>query len=272
MKVLFVGATGLIGRQVIPDLTNNYSLQLLAHTEGEVAGLPVHAVDITDFEQVMAYMEGVDAVVNSAIRTGNLPDGTPIDRLNRDHMMYYAEGSIEVNVRGAYHLYEAAARCGVKKFVMVSSLTAVLGLPTYKHIPANAESRPVDFYACTKIFGEDLGYLYAHRDGMQVSCLRLGQPYPSFSGLDDDWVDSARARGAMVTVQDVGQAISCALDTEIQYGVYPVVSNSDEPWIDISASEAIGYKPRYKFTEQGLFNELGELIEARNVDSKLVQV
>jgi uronate dehydrogenase len=122
-----------------------------------------------------------------------------------------------------------------------------------------------------KIFGEDLGYLYSHRDGMQVICLRLGQPYPSFSGLDKKWHKSARLRGTLVAVQDVAQAITCALDTEISYGIYPITSNSDEPWIDITESEAIGYRPRYRFTEQGMFNDLGELLEASNPVLSIVQ-
>lgn len=184
MRILFVGATGMIGHQVVPMLAKNFDLKLVALHAASIEGLPVAACDITDFAQVMALMENVDAVVNCAIETWPHDDG-PLKNLEyADRMLHYHEGGIEVNVRGAYHLYEAAARCGVKKFVFISSMTAVMGRPLYEHIERDAAPRPESFYACTKLFGEDLGSVYArdekrpmHTRAASGAAVSIGNPF-----------------------------------------------------------------------------------------------
>ena len=46
MKILFVGATGMIGRQVVTDLADKFALRLAAYDPAEIAGMTVQAVDI----------------------------------------------------------------------------------------------------------------------------------------------------------------------------------------------------------------------------------
>lgn len=254
MRVLFVGATGVIGRQVVPLLVEKFDIKPAARESATVAGLEVTPCDITDFAQALPLMEGVDAVVNCAIESPLRGDGKLIDAKTPDRFMAYNEGGIEVNVRGAYHLYEAAARCGVGKFVFISSMTAVLGQPKYKHVPRDAAPRPRNFYACTKLFGENLGSVYAHdaKRPMRVLALRLGQPYPSLSDFDKRWHKTSGGRSLMVAVQDVAQAMECALRADVSFGVYPILSRSDAVWADTSAADDIGYAPRFAFTAEGL--------------------
>jgi uronate dehydrogenase len=254
MRVLFVGASGVIGSQTVPLLAEKFDIHPVALQSGTVGKLNVAACDITDFLQVMAAMQDVDAVVNCAIESPRRENGQWFDQNNRDELHAYNEGGIEVNVRGAYYLYEAAARCGVKRFVFISSMTAVLGPPAYEYIARDAAPQPRDFYACTKIFGENLGRLYAHDTNrpMRVLALRLGQPYPSLIDYDEHWHETARSRGLMVAVQDVAQAIECALHCETSFGIYPILSASDAPWVDTSRNVELGYTPRYRFTQSGI--------------------
>ena len=168
----------------------------------------------------------------------------------------YQERCIEVNARGSYHIYEAAARAKVPRVVYISSMTAVFGLPRYETIDENARERPRDVYAACKIFGEHVGRTYAFPRSsdfaLQVLCLRLGMPYPVFTGSDNAWQNNIGRRGAIVHIGDVAQAIRCALTTEVHFGVYPIVSASDKTYIDPHLYTELGYRPEWKFSGEGL--------------------
>jgi nucleoside-diphosphate-sugar epimerase len=259
MNVLFVGATGIVGRQVVPVLKEHHNLTLAALGRGETAGLPVVDIDITDFEAVEALIaagtadgEPFDAVVNCAIA-----DHSKRDMKNPDVKLHYFEHCIEVNARGAYHLYEASARAQVQRVVYISSLTAVLGPPRRTVIDESTRDQPNDVYAACKVFGEHVGRYYAYRPeaegrSLRVFGLRLGQPYKSFDHRDDEWTHRRR-RGLPTHADDIAQAILRSLEIDIQYGVYPIVSASDTPMIDPKAYAELGYKPGWIFTSEGIF-------------------
>lgn len=254
-RVLFLGATGVIGRRIVPLLADRFSLILAAREAGAVGGLPVAPVDIRDFEQTLAVMEGMDAVVNAAIESPYRADGSYWNPSDPDERLAYNEGGVEVNVRGAYHLYEAAARAGVGKFVFVSSMTVVLGKPAYETIGPNTPPRPREFYACTKLFGEQLGQVYAAEYPMSVLCLRLGQPYPIDHPDEREWLQDPRGRGLFVAIEDIAQAVTGALTSANapKFAAVPIVSDSDSAWVDVSpAREAIGYAPRFRFSANGM--------------------
>ena len=251
MKVLFVGATGVVGSQVVPILKTEFDLTLAALGSGSVADLPVLHCDVTDFESTLDLLSSdrFDTVVNCAIA-----DYRGLDKTDADAMHAYHERCIDINARGSYHLFEAASRAGVDRCVYISSLTAVLGTPLYDFVSLDAAPRPRDLYAVSKLFGEQLGHTYAHRESnaMRVLCLRLGQPYPSFTDSDERWNESGFARALMAHYDDIAQAISGALRADVRYGVYPVLSRSDSSWVDTSRCAEIGYVPRWSFTAQGI--------------------
>jgi nucleoside-diphosphate-sugar epimerase len=129
-----------------------------------------------------------------------------------------------------------------------------MGKPLYDFVSRDAAPRPRDLYAVSKLFGEQLGETYAHREsnGLRVLCLRLGQPYPSFTDSDEKWNESGFSRSIMAHCDDIAQAITSALRADVRYGVYPIVLRSDSPWVDTSRCEEISYLPRWSFSAQGL--------------------
>ena len=248
MKVAFVGASGRVGRQVAPFLRDEFELTLFglrAETlELDGRNHAIGALDITDFAACAAALGGFDGIVNCAINDPTQHRGCGPEALQRYH-----EGCIAVNALGAYNLYQAATQHGARDFTFISSLTAQMGLPAHQRIGVDSAVRPVNLYACTKLFGEQVGQLYASRDELRVKCLRLGQPYRTYGPFDERWPYAPpRTRGVMVAAEDIARAIKAALTApHIGYGAYPIVSHSDDEWIDPDAAREIGYQPIYDF-------------------------
>lgn len=259
VNVLFVGATGLVGSHVIPILKEHYDLTPAALDGGVIAGIPVLSVDICSWEAIESTVKSgtasgdpFDAIVYCA--TANYRQFSHSDVEGRRR---YYENCIEVNVRGAYHVYEAARRGNVPRVVHVGSLTAMLGEPAYDRIDTNSLDRPDDLYAATKIFGEHVGRSYVFRSRreelhgdfghMKVLCLRLGQPFES----ENQWRTGPHTRLA-VSMEDIATAIHCALSTSIDYGVYPITSEVEDPWVEPSLYAELGYRPGWRFTEDRL--------------------
>lgn len=263
MKVLYLGATGLVGQSVMPILKEKFDLTLAAKGGGTVEGMSVIDIDIADFEAVCALIqkgtaegEPFDAVVNCVIA-----DYRNYDQWDPDESHEYHERCIDINARGAYHIYEAAWRAKIPKVVYIGSLTAVLGKPFYGQLDMESRERPANVYAATKLFGEHVGRTYAYpfnwtEQRMQVLCLRLGHPYRTGTPFaKGDESDRRRFSGGSVGVdmRDIAQAIDCALCSQVRFGVYPIVSAGGErEYVNPELYEELGYQPKWKFTEEGV--------------------
>lgn len=261
-RVLFVGASGHVGARVVPLLAEKFDLELTGLQPGEIAGKPVQPLDITDWEATEkmvreAKERGATALVNCAIQSWKAAPKRSAQMSKQEAARLYGEAMIEVNVRGAYHIYESAARAGLEKVVYISSMTIALGKPTLKSISGLEAPRPRDFYACTKLFGENTGHYYAHHRKLQVLCLRLGQPYPIEIPKEDGWKDDVKWRGLMVHIEDVAQSIECALRAKTPcFGSYSILSDSDveSRFASTAPAREIGYLPRRRFTQNGVFD------------------
>jgi NAD(P)-dependent dehydrogenase (short-subunit alcohol dehydrogenase family) len=259
MKVLFLGATGIVGRQVVPILQKQHQLRLAALGGGEINGSTVADIDITDMGQIeslvaagIAEGEPYDAIINCAIAAY-----AHVDYTSESQRHSYYESCIQVNAFGAYHVYEAAARAQVPLVVYISSMTASFGPPFPELFDAATPVRPNTVYAATKIFGEHVGRCYAYRPpelgpSVRALCLRVGQPYKSFSPWDESWLTSSSQRAIASDCRDIARAIECALNVDVRYGVYTIVSDSDHPMVASELYDELGYQPAWKFTEGGL--------------------
>ena len=108
-----------------------------------------------------------------------------------------------VNVDGVINLLEAAKAAGVGRVVFASSMH-VLGMHTRQMALDEASPvAPVTRYGVTKAFGEAACRLFAERDGMSVTVLRIGHVVGS--------IDRAPpARG--ITAGDFAALVRMALD------------------------------------------------------------
>lgn len=265
MNVLYIGASGLVGSHVVPILAENFHLTLTGYAADEIDGMPVLPLDLTQWDATEALVrdgnangQPFDAVVYCA--TANYRENDLRDPEGRRR---YYENCIEVNARGAYHVFEAAWRADVPRVIHVGSMTSYLGPPVYEYIDLDTRDRPNDLYAATKVFGEHVGrsYVFRPRHGrriqtdaemnrsMQVLCLRLGQPFAK----ESNWKPRpGRTHRVPVHMEDIAQAIDCALRVDVRYGVYPIVSEVEIPFIDPGTYAELGYQPRWRFDSEGV--------------------
>lgn len=118
--------------------------------------------DLADEAAVMAAVEGVDAIVHFG--------GAPLERP-------WAE-ILDANIRGSYHIYEAARKQGVRRVVYASSVHAIGYHRLEDHIDAAAAHRPDGLYGLSKCFVEDLGRLYWDKFGIETAALRIFSSFP----------------------------------------------------------------------------------------------
>lgn len=248
-KILVTGALGKVGERILPRLASEFPLFPTDVRGGEVLGLKVTALDITDFAAVMKAMEGADCVIHLAIASLREFGGRTYTPDKRDA---FDDATLAVNVEGTYNLFEAARRHKARRIIYFSSLTTMLSRPRKDEIPVTDPYNPVNLYAVTKLFGEQLARVYHASHGIEFITFRLGQPYPTNSDNDIAgwWTRSARAN--YIHMDDVELAVRCALTTDVRYGLYNLTSASEYQRVTIYPAHEIGYKPTKLFTEKGI--------------------
>jgi len=255
-KVLMIGAAGGIGRKIVPLLSPSFDLFLADRKSEVMDGQDVRALDITNLDEVRAAMRGMDAVVHLAIASqcDYITDRANFLRDQGEDYLRFNEAMIDVNVRGTYHVFEAAREAGVKRVIFISSLTIYLGQPRYEAVHDDLPPRPSNIYAVTKLWGEQLGEYFSRRDGTTVYCLRYGDPYPqNIPSKIEAWKKKPPGQLLLVTYEDIAGSIEAALTKQggPAFGAYTILSACDDPVFDSSKAAEIGWKPKTRCEADG---------------------
>jgi uronate dehydrogenase len=87
----------------------------------------------------------------------------------------FIDDLLEPNVKGLFHVFDAARQCDAERIVVASSLQAVEGHgwdgPT---IRVDDGPAPVNHYGLTKAWAETMGEMYARCYGLSVVSVRIG--------------------------------------------------------------------------------------------------
>lgn len=223
MTVLITGAAGRLGTV----LRHGLRAHRLRLTDIErPAGLGpdedfVHA-DLTDAHAVDRAVSGVDAVAHF----GAVPDEAPFGTIAGP------------NLHGAFHVFDACRRLGVRRVVFASSNHATGMYPVGEPLDETAAPRPDGLYGASKVFGEALGRMYADRFGLEVVALRIGtcEERPPHARALATWLshpDLVRLVDAALTAPDVGFTV-----------VYGVSANTRRWWPETDAARKLGYTPQ----------------------------
>jgi nucleoside-diphosphate-sugar epimerase len=167
VRIAVIGGSGYVGALIVPGLTAaGYDVCVLdpVAPAADVGWVQGSATDPADLD---AALEGATAVIHSAMgRPG--PDGTP-DPVR----------SFEVLVTSVFTALTAAARAGVRRAVLISSISVFADKPVPLPDRMLDETSPpdaADAYGLAKRLAEQVGQTVARAHGLTVTALRIAWP------------------------------------------------------------------------------------------------
>jgi len=219
MKVLITGSAGAIGQNLVKGMGERHELRGLDRVP--TPGLDDALVgEITDFDLVFEATKGMEAVI---------------------HLVNVGaewEQALQSMV-GTYNVFESAAQNGARRIAYASRA----GLLPKSFYPRDIQRtmdmlpRPDSYYSVTKVFGENLGYMYSSRKDMEVVCVRIGN-----FNRDRDQPEHPHQLSHGDCVRVFEQAI---IHPGVQYEVVFGVSDSDWALYDLEAGrKSIAYDPQ----------------------------
>lgn len=223
-KVVITGAEGRVGSTVREGLRASVGhLVLLDRTPGTAQDeADTVEADLGDLPALTKAFEGADAVVHLAA----VPHEAAFEEL------------LEVNVKGTFHVLEAARRTGVRRVVLASSNKVTGHYPIHHHVFPDEPPRPDGLYAVSKVGVEALGQMYADTFGLEVVALRLGtfEEEPSTTRSLATWL-SPRDCVGFVTAALTAPRVSFVT-------AYAVSANARRFWDLAAGAGELGYKPQ----------------------------
>jgi uronate dehydrogenase len=144
---------------------------------------------------------------------------------------------LRANIVGCYNLFEAARRNGVKRILFATSNHATGFYRRDEKIDHRVYPKPDSRYGLSKVFGEQLGSLYADKYGLQVLCIRIGNVNPTP-------VDKRRL-SLWISPRDLAQLVQIGVDhPDIRFEIVYGVSGNRRSWYDNSNAQRLGYRPQ----------------------------
>jgi uronate dehydrogenase len=164
-KVLLTGASGALGRKLAAGLG--------------AQGVPLVLTDISPFPDLLP--------PGATFTQADLNDGATILRLAEGCGTILHFGGISVdrpfeeilgpNLRGLYHIYEAARRERAR-VVFASSNHSIGFHERSEALDSDCAFRPDGFYGLSKAYGELMGRLYWDKHGVESVMVRIGSSFP----------------------------------------------------------------------------------------------
>jgi uronate dehydrogenase len=221
--ILITGAAGDVGTHLRRELAGKYHLRLsdIKPVKALAAGEKSAPGDIAKMSDMLRITKGVDAVVH----LGGFSVEGPWNMILR------------ANIVGCYNLFEAARRNGVKRVLFASSNHATGFYRRDVKIDHRVYPKPDSRYGVSKVFGEQLGSLYADKYGMQVFCMRIGNVTiaPPDKRRLSNWISP----------RDFARLVSAGIDNpDIRFEIVYGVSGNARSWYDNANASRLGYQPQ----------------------------
>jgi nucleoside-diphosphate-sugar epimerase len=227
-RIAFTGGSGKVGGRIVPYLIDrghrvlNLDLKPL-----DAPGAHTVVVDLADsgetFNALSMHFGFED------LRTGGGP--APLDAvvhfaaiprilIRPDNAMF------AVNVLSTYNVVEAAAKLGIRKVIIASSITAygvcfAEGDRDYTSFPVDEyyDADPTDSYGLSKLLGEKIARSFASRTGADIYALRIGvvtEPadYARFQAALADPPSRKRDAWSYIDVRDLAQIVDLCLEKD----------------------------------------------------------
>jgi uronate dehydrogenase len=223
-RLLLTGAAGGLGkvlRESLKPFAQTLRLSDIAAISPAQTGEEIVPCDLADKAAVNALLEGCDAVVHM----GGISTEHPFEQI------------LEANIKGVFHLYEAARVHGIKRVVFASSNHVIGFHKQGEVIDADCAKRPDGYYGLSKSFGEDLSRFYFDRYDIETACLRIGSSFPE-----------AKDRRMLITwlsYRDLTELIRCCLFApKLGHTIVYGASDNRDTWWDNALAAHLGFKPQ----------------------------
>ncbi len=222
--ILLTGASGALGRVLAKALSDQ--------------GWTLAMTDIVPFPDALG--------PNARFTKADLNDGPTILRLAEGCGAIVHLGGVSVerpfeevlgpNIRGLYHIYEAARR-EKARVIFASSNHAVGFHERTASIGAETQFLPDGYYGLSKAYGELMGRLYWFKHGVESVNLRIGSacPEPVNARMLASWLsygDFSRLVVCCVTAEKTGHCV-----------VWGASANGRMTWWRDDARAALGWAP-----------------------------
>lgn len=213
-RVLVTGSAGRVGRAAVRALVAR-GHHVLGFDRVPTPGLPAEQCILATLAEVEALNRaviGVDCLIHLAAAPDDVryPRGEPPD--DGDNFL---SDLVPSNLVGPYHVLEAARKAKLPRVVLASTGQVIDGHLREQNVPVTVGMlpRPRYLYACTKVFLEALGQVYARNHGIAVLAARLGW-CPRDAGQVEEIRASRRAQDVYFSPGDVGRFFVGAVEVE----------------------------------------------------------
>ena len=221
--ILITGAAGDVGTHLRRELAGKYLLRLsdIKPVKALAAGEKSAPGDVAKMADMLRVTKGVDAILH----LGGFSFEGPWEDILR------------ANIIGCYNVFEAARRNGVKRVLFASSNHAMGFYKRDQKVDHRAYPKPDSRYGLSKVFGEQLGSLYADKYGMEVFCMRIGNV--NVAPADK------RRLSIWISPRDLAQLVGVGIDhPDIRFEIVYGVSGNTRSWYDNSNALRLGYRPQ----------------------------
>ncbi|MBY0339308.1 MAG: NAD(P)-dependent oxidoreductase [Acetobacteraceae bacterium] len=245
--VLLTGASGALGRRLAQGLAAGGRRLVLTDIAPFPDPLPEGArferADLEDGVALLRLAEGCGAILHFG--------GVSVERPFEEVM--------GPNIRGLFHVYEAARREGAR--VVFASSNHAIGFHERPagggpRLDARCHFRPDGFYGLAKAYGELMGRLYWDKHGVENVNLRIGSSFP-------EPVD-ARMLSTWLSYADLLRLVARCLDApRVGHAVIWGASANPAAWWGADHRDRIGWAPQD--TAEAFRDQVGRLTSGNPV-------
>jgi len=224
-RLLLTGAAGGLGKVLRERLQPFASVLRLSDIAALGAATGAHEevvlCNLSDKAAVDALVQGCDAIVH----LGGVSVERPFEEV------------LEANIKGVFHIYEAARKHGVKRVIFASSNHVIGFYEQSEHIDATARKRPDGNYGLSKAFGEDVAQFYFDRYGIETVSIRIGSSFTEPL--------NRRMMSTWLSYRDLTTLIEKSLFTpDVRHTIVYGMSANRDVWWDNSQAAHLGYVPQ----------------------------